>query len=301
MSAVLTDLLRDPARVAERAERAEGLRDLALTSLACVTLGAGSFGGVLGAFRGGAQIAYAALKLPLALLITLVVCVPAFYALAAGFGATRRFATIAALSLAASARAALVLLACAPVLWLALDRQLSYHAAVMLAATMYMAAGLAAVTVVVRGLGSSLRALATSAACGLVFFAVLGQTAWGMRPFVGRPSAEHVPLFRAREGSFADSLVESSRSALSRSVRSSLTERGGHTRRAPQPKETRPVHEHASPYAPNDVSRSEAPAHHEGAEREPEQGNVTPASTVDAPAGFDTSTDDTAPHGGDHP
>ncbi len=299
MSAVLTDLLRDPARVAERAERAEGLRDLALTSLACLALGAGAFGGVLGAFRGGSQIAYAALKLPLALLITLVACVPAFYALAAGFGATRRFATIAALSLAASARASLVLLACAPVLWLALDRQLGYHSAVILAALMYLAAGLAAVTVVVRGLGSSLRALATSAACGLVFFAVLGQTAWGMRPFIGRPSAEQVPLLRAREGSFADSLLESSRSALSRSVRSSLTHRASHTPVAPQARETRPVHEHAGPYAPHDVSRSEAPTHHERAEWAPEQGSAT--ATIDAPAAFDVTTDDIAPHGADHP
>jgi hypothetical protein len=53
----------------------------------------------------------------------------------------------------------------------------------------------------------------TSAACGLVFFAVLGQTAWMLRPFFGRPSQTSIPFVRAPEGTLADALVTSSKSA----------------------------------------------------------------------------------------
>lgn len=210
---VVTRLLRDPEDVAARCERPEGLRELSLASLWCLILGAATFGGVVGSFRGGLQIGFSAVKLPLALLATLVVSVPAFFALTIGFGGKARFRTIASLSLSASARAALVLVGCAPVLWLAVDRGLGYHASVLLAAVMYLASGLAALGIILRGLGGSLRALATAAACGVVFFGVLGQTAWMLRPFFGRPSQHSVPFVRAREGTFADALVKSGRSA----------------------------------------------------------------------------------------
>jgi hypothetical protein len=210
---IVTDLLREPARVAERCDDTDELRDVAIASLACLIAGAALFGGVVGSFRGGLQIGYSALKLPLALLATLVVSVPAFFALSVGLGARTKFVGIAALSLASSARAALVLAGCAPVLWLAVDRGLGYHASVMVATGMYLASGLAALGIVLRGLGGSFRALVTAAACGVVFFAVLGQTAWMLRPFFGRPSQATIPFVRAREGSFADAISRSSRSA----------------------------------------------------------------------------------------
>jgi hypothetical protein len=210
---VISSLLRDPGAVAERCEHPEGRRELALTALWCLIAGAAVFGGVVGSFRGGLQIGYSAVKLPLALLATLVVCVPACHALALGFGGRARFSAIAALLLSASARAALVLLGCAPLLWLAVDLGLGYHASVILASGMYLTSGLAALGILVRGLGGSLRAWLTAAAAGLVFFAVLGQTAWMLRPFFGRPSQTEVPFLRAREGSFADAVRTSSKSA----------------------------------------------------------------------------------------
>jgi hypothetical protein len=214
MSAVIvTELLRDPADVADRCERPEGLRELALTSLACLVLGAAIFGGVVGSFRGGPQVIFSAIKLPLALLTTLVVTVPAFCALSVGFGGETRFRTVAAVALAASARGALLLAGCAPVLWLAVDRGLGYHASVLLATAMYLASGVAALGIVLRGLGGSFRAVVTAAACALVFFGVLGQTAWMLRPFFGRPSQQAVPFVRPREGGFADAVVQSSKSA----------------------------------------------------------------------------------------
>ena len=213
-AAVVTALLRDPKEVAERCERSEGLGELALASIACLVVGAALFGGVLGSFRGGLQIGFSLIKLPLALLATLVVSVPAVFALNVGLGGRSSFRTIAALSLAASARASLVMAGSAPLLWLAVDRGLHYHQAVLLAAVVYLASGIAALGIVLRGLGGSLRAVVTAAACGLVFFAVLGQTAWMLRPFFGRPSQHSIPFVRAREGSFADALVQSSKSAM---------------------------------------------------------------------------------------
>jgi hypothetical protein len=210
---IVASLLREPGEVAERCERPEGLRELALTSLVCLVAGAALFGAVVGSFRGGLQVGYSAVKLPFALLATLVVTVPAFFALAIGFGGRATFRTIAALALAASARGALVLVGCAPLLWLAVDRGLGYHASVVLAAAMYVASGLAALGIVLRGLPGSVRALATAAACGVVFFAVLGQTAWMLRPFFGRPAQTSIPFVRHREGSFADSVLRSSKSA----------------------------------------------------------------------------------------
>jgi hypothetical protein len=211
---LLTDLLREPALVVERCRRSQGLRELAATALICLIGGAALFGGVLGSFRGGPQIAFSAFKLPLALLATLVVSVPAFFALAIGFGGRTQFRSMAALTLTAAARGALVLAACAPVLWLAVDRGLGYHGSVMLSACMYVVAGCAALEILVRGFGGALRSLVTSVACGIVFFAVLGQTAWMLRPFLGRPDQSAVPFVRQREGSFADSLRHSGKSAL---------------------------------------------------------------------------------------
>jgi hypothetical protein len=211
---VVTALLRDPKDIAQRCERSEGLGELALASIACLVIGAALFGGVLGSFRGGLQIGFSLIKLPLALLTTLVVSVPAFFALTVGLGGRSSFRTTAALTLAASARAALVMAGSAPLLWLLVDRGLAYHQAVLLATVVYLAAGVAALGIALRGLGGSFRALVTAAACGLVFLGVFGQTAWMLRPFFGRPSQHSIPFVRAREGSFADSLVRSSKSAM---------------------------------------------------------------------------------------
>lgn len=212
-ASIVAAILRDPEEVAARCERPEGLRELALTALGCLVLGAAVFGGVVGSFRGGLQIGLSALKLPLALLVALAVCVPAFHGLSAGLGGRPRFRTIAALTLTASARAGLVLLGLAPALWLAVDWGLGYHSSVLTASAMYLVAGFASMGILLRGLGGSLRAWATAGLCAFVFFGVLGQTAWMLRPFFGRPSQQTIPFVRAREGGFADAVYRSSRSA----------------------------------------------------------------------------------------
>lgn len=211
---VLSRLLRDPEGVAADCRDAADLGPLAATALAAIALGAAVFGGVIGSFRGGAQIGYAAIKIPLALLATLALCAPGFHALAATLGRPWPLRTVVALSLSAAARAALVLLACAPVLWLLFDLGLGYHKAAMASALAYGLAGLAALSVLLRGLGPGAGRALTAIGFVALFFAVGGQTSWILRPYLVRPRTEAPPFLRAREGSFADAVLMSGRSSM---------------------------------------------------------------------------------------
>lgn len=213
-AAVLNQLLRAPGDIAASCRRDQNIRAISLTSIGAIVAGAAAFGGVIGSFRGGAQIAYGAAKVPLAIMATLALCAPAFHALAAVLGRPWPMRSIISLALAAAARSSLVLLAFAPVLWLALDWGLSYHAAALLASFAYALAGLAALGVLVRGIGSGDGRILTALAFVGMFFAVGGQTAWILRPYLVRPRTENIPFLRAREGGFSDALVRTMRSAM---------------------------------------------------------------------------------------
>lgn len=209
----LTVLLRDPREVARRCLEEEGLEPLARASLCALALGAAVFGGVLGSFRGGEQILYGAIKVPIALLAALVICVPAFHGIAASLGRAWPLRTVIALTLAATGRAALVLLAFAPLLWLAYDLGLGYHSAALAATGAYGLAGLAALAVLLRGLGPGRHRYTTALAFVAVFLAAGGQTGWTLRPYLLRPQTEGVPFLRSLEGGFADAVYRSARSA----------------------------------------------------------------------------------------
>ena len=220
-AAFLNRLLRAPGDIAADCCEDRDLRALAATSLLATALGAAAFGGVIGSYRGGVQILFAALKLPASLLLTLAICVPAFHALSASLGRAFPMRSIVALALASAARAALVLLALSPLVWIVLDRGPDYHTAVLVCALAYAVAGLAALGVLLRGLGDGTGRLFIALAFAAVFFAVTGQAGWISRPFLVRPKTwqaasghlRAVPFLRAYEGSFADSIYQSSRSA----------------------------------------------------------------------------------------
>lgn len=211
--AALAELLRDPSEIARRCREDDGVREIAVVSLIAITVGSLAFGGVLGSFRAETQILWSGIKLPLAMLGTLALCVPALHGVACALGRPRPMRATATLVLAATARAALVLLAASPVLWLAIDSGLGYHASALLAAIVYGLSGLAALGIVLRGLGAGPGWLTTAVAFVAIFLAVGGQVAWNFRPFLGRPSQSSIPFVRAPEGSFADALVTSAQSA----------------------------------------------------------------------------------------
>jgi hypothetical protein len=213
-AAVLNQLLRAPGEIAASCRRDKDIRAISLTSLAAIIAGAAAFGGVLGSFRGGIQIFYGAVKVPLAMMATLALCAPAFHALAAVLGRPWPMRSIISLALAAAGRSSLVLLAFAPALWLAVDCGLGYHSAALAASLAYGVAGLAALGVLIRGIGGGEGRVLTTLAFIAMFFAVGGQTTWILRPYLVRPRAQNIPFLREREGGFSDAIFTSGRSAL---------------------------------------------------------------------------------------
>jgi len=225
--AVFDELLRSPRAVAERSRAGGDLRPLFVASLCALVLGAGVFGATLATSRGGLQLLYSGLKLPLSMVATLLLVVPAFHAIAAGLGRPLSFSGMIALALAAAGRGALLLVALSPLIWLSFDRGLSYHPGVLLAACCYGLAGISALDLMLRGIGFDARGLLIVSLFAAVLFATGGQTAWMFRPFLGRPSAPSVPFFRHRESSFVDALQQSSLSSFGvYQVARELSERG---------------------------------------------------------------------------
>jgi hypothetical protein len=211
----LDELLRSPRVVAERARAGGDLRALFCASLSAIVLGGGVFGATLATSRGGAQLLYSGLKLPFAMIATLLLVVPAFHAIAAGLGRPLSFSGMIGLTLAAAGRAALVLSALSPLIWLCFDRGLTYHPGVLLATACYALAGLAALGLVLRGLGFDARGCVIVALFGAVVMSTGGQTAWMLRPFLGRPADVSVPFLRGRQGSLFDALELSTQHSLS--------------------------------------------------------------------------------------
>lgn len=208
---IVEQLLRTPARFLETIEEVE-LVSITRTLLLTVAAGSGVFGAVVGAFRGGVQIAYAAIKIPILLLGTMAICMPTFISLARALRVQMEAKEVVVLALGACARFSLVLAGLAPVLWL-LEGWLGYHSTALAVAAACGLAGLSASSLLFRGLSRR----GGSAIAGLAFIAVFGvvgmQTSWLLRPFLVRPRTESVPFIRSLEGDLLDSVWRSSRSA----------------------------------------------------------------------------------------
>jgi hypothetical protein len=217
---IITLISSDPAATAVRCRNEERLLPLVKTSLLLILGGTGAFGLVLGGTRDWTQAFATAAKLPLVWIVTLAVCGPAFYGIAAVLGQPLRLRAFLALTLAATARASLVLFALLPVLALLPDilsgsfagraplEAPVYHKVTLFAVVIFAASGLAALGVLVRGFERTLRTLPLVGMLSLAFFCVAGQTAWSLRPFVGRPAQADVPLLRAPEGTFLEAVLK---------------------------------------------------------------------------------------------
>ncbi|MCU0684107.1 MAG: hypothetical protein MUF34_18010 [Polyangiaceae bacterium] len=210
---LLEALVREPDAFLATASRADGVA-LVRALIAAIVAGSAVFGAVVGAFRGGAQVAYCAVKVPLVLLGTLVVCTPAFVAIARATGTRLSARDVVTLTLGACARFSLVLAGLAPVAWL-LEGWCGYHRMVLLAFAACAVAGGAAAALLFRGL--TLRP-GSGRAAGLAFVAVFGlvgaQTSWLLRPYVVRPQTLHVPFVRALEGDLPEAIWKSLRSSV---------------------------------------------------------------------------------------
>jgi hypothetical protein len=183
---------------------------------ALIVVGAAVFGAVLGAHRGGVQILYAAIKLPLVVLLTAVVCTPVLTSLNRALGRRAHLREDLGLILASLGRGCLVLVALAPVQLLAALARFDYHRAIMLTVACCSVAGLAGLAVLVRGLWQgSMRVLVTAALLGV--FALAGtRMTWTLRPYLVRPCEREVPFLRAVDGSFTSSVGTAMSSAQGR-------------------------------------------------------------------------------------
>lgn len=208
---LVEQLLRAPGAFLETTREGD-LVPLLRGMLLTVTLGAGAFGAVVGAHRGGVQMLYAAVKVPLMLLGTMAICAPAFIGLARALGVRLPAREVVTVSLGACARAALVLAGLAPVLWL-FEGFMGYHSVALAITGGCAVAGGAAAGLLLRGL----RRGGGGWAAGLAFLAVFGvvgsQTGWLLRPFLVRPRTTTVPFVRGLEGDLLDAVRRSSRSA----------------------------------------------------------------------------------------
>lgn len=213
--ALVDQLLRDRGAVLARIEAGRGLAALVRVFVATIVVGAALTGAAMGSFRGGAQVGFAAAKLPIALLGTAALCAPALTALGRGLGRPATLARDLALVTMALAVGALVLVALVPVMLVARAVELGYHGSILLTVGVGAVGGLAAIAVLAGGLRrAAIRDAGLVVGVFAVIFAVVGaQGAWTLRPWLVRPRTPAVPFVRSLEGSLYDAVLGSARSA----------------------------------------------------------------------------------------
>lgn len=213
--ALVEQLLRDRAGVLARIRAGHDLPALVRTAALVIIVGAALYGAAVGSFRGGAQVAYAAVKLPLVLLVTAGLCAPTLTAVGRALGRPASLARDLALVMTALAFGGLTLVALGPVVLVARALEVSYHGSILLAVATAAVAGAVSIGVLAAGVRATEHrdALATVAVVVCVFALVGAQVAWTLRPYLVRPRTPTAPLVRALDGSLYDAVLGSWRSA----------------------------------------------------------------------------------------
>jgi hypothetical protein len=173
--------------------------------IASAAVGGLAYGAVMGAFGGlggdrGLQVAFAAVKVPLLLLATLALTLPAFFVVNSLAGLRDDFPEVLRALAAAQAVLAIALAAFAPYTALWYASTANYHEALLFNAAMFAAASVAA-QLLLRRLYRPLIARRPRhrhlLRGWLVLYAFVGvQMGWVLRPFVGEPGRP-VTFFRA--------------------------------------------------------------------------------------------------------
>jgi hypothetical protein len=176
-------------------ERSLGRR-LAQLTLA-MAAGAALYGGVLGSWQGGTQALYAAVKLPLVLIVTCALTLIFNSLVARLLGLPLRFGQTAVLTFFALAVASLALASLAPVAWFftvsfpppGTQARLAHNLLYLLHTAFVGGCGLAGTAalwrLLVRLCPGAPRLRAVFAVWVVTFALVGGEVAWALRPFVG--------------------------------------------------------------------------------------------------------------------
>ncbi len=212
---LIDQLLRDRDAMLARIAAGRDLATITRTMVATIAIAMAIVGAALGSYRGGVQIGYAAIKLPLVLLGTAALSAPALTAIGASLGRRGRLTADLALVITALAFGAMLLAACTPLILLGRAMELSYHHMVLGTVAMFTLAGIASLRMIIHALGIESGPGRGSAIVGLcvVFALVGGQLSWALRPYLVRPRTEDVPFVREVEGSLFDAVTGAVRSA----------------------------------------------------------------------------------------
>jgi len=208
-------LLRDRAAMLARIHHGADLPAILRTMVATIAVTMAIAGAALGSYRGGAQIAFAAIKLPIVMLGTAALSAPALWAIGAALGRASRLAADLALVMASLAFGALLLVACTPLVMLGRSINLPYHDMILVMVAMFAIAGIAALRMIIGGVAQEAASGWRTAVAGLcvVFSLVGGQLSWALRPYLVRPRTPEVPFVRDVEGSLYDSIAGDVQSA----------------------------------------------------------------------------------------
>jgi hypothetical protein len=205
-------LLRDRETMLARIRANVNIAAILKTMVATIAVTMAIVGAALGSYRGGVQIGYAAVKLPLVLLGTAALSAPALTSIGRAAGRRSRLVQDLALVMSALAFGSLLLAAGTPLILLGRAIDLSYHRMILMTVTLFGIAGLAALGMVIHAVsvealrdGSRGWRTAIFGLC-IVFVTIGGQLSWALRPYLVRPRTEDIPFVRAKEGSLFDAI-----------------------------------------------------------------------------------------------
>jgi hypothetical protein len=211
-------LLRDRRAAIARVRDAADveLPAIARVMVATIAVCAAIVGGTLGSDRGGLQIAFAAIKLPVVMLGTAVLSAPVLTAIGGALGRPVRLAHDLVVVITALAFGSLVLVAGTPLVLLAHAAAIGYHATILVVVAAFALAGIATLRLIAGAFAGDAapgRGAAVLALC-CVFAVVGGQLAWALRPYLVRPARrdQDVAFVEPREGSLVDAIVDTVRS-----------------------------------------------------------------------------------------
>lgn len=210
LGAAIDRLLRDRRSLVAELTAGRGVATIARAMLVTIAIGAALFGAAIGTYRGGPQIAYAAIKLPIVLVFTAAIATPALTAFNLALDRPAALRRDLALALCALGLGALVLAALAPVVLVARAVDAPYHETSLLFAGACALAGLVSLAFLARALRAQTRRWAGTAAALLatITAAVGAQAAWTLRPYLVRPRATVVPFVRTVDGDLIDAVHE---------------------------------------------------------------------------------------------
>jgi hypothetical protein len=216
MPAVVDAILRDRGGFLEALRDRSRHADLARALTLTVLIAGAVLGAVLGLVRGGLQIPYAAIKLPLVVLFTAALCAPALSALRQVVHRRSDRREDLLLVLGSLALGTLLAAALSPLLLLATVFDVGYHDLILLTVAICGASGLGGLLLLQKGLRAAMpsgQRLVGLAFIGL-FCLVGAQMSWSLRPWLLRPRSPDVVFVRGIEGNFFGAVLGTQATAM---------------------------------------------------------------------------------------